>query len=204
MLYYNRSAPETQDDKDLEGLRSKPNNIMIKRLWTPKVLLLTNKLIFLCSWAWIIWCCAPIVGQSDPDALFEVLFYAFGIVYVGVIFAILFLQPFTPAKSFKSYALRNGRTKIAIEEVAKQLHFPLKDVYAQEGLSANSRISKAEVLIWGFPWLKSIAITQLVLEKCNTDDVAAIIVQEIGSWKNNSLKQALTLILVSTENLGLQ
>ena len=104
----------------------------------------------------------------------------------------LILQNCIPPKYFGFVPLREGRTRTAIENSARDLHFPLES----EGLyTCESR----DTIITGWPWGKKrrIAIPEEVFEKCDSEEVVALVAAELGSWKQNSSVQVTSALLVS-------
>lgn len=115
----------------------------------------------------------------------------------GALYAVwvLVVHPLVPPENLGLTCLREGKTRTALEGRAKELDFPLGNLYT----SLSKGASEDDILIYGWPHKRNIVIPESVLEKCNTEDVVALVAAEMGSWKHNPFQQVGTQFLVSLD-----
>lgn len=110
----------------------------------------------------------------------------------------LIVRPLVPARFFNFAPLKAGKTKTAIENLAKELKFPLGNIYR----SPSKHDSETDILISGWSWKRNVAIPEKVLEKCNTEDIVALVAAKIGNRKHNVLHELTVKYLVSETRLN--
>lgn len=99
--------------------------------------------------------------------------------------------PLVPARFFNLSPMREGKSKRALKKLAEDLKFPLGNIYTFKGGEDNN------IKISGAFWRRNIAIPVDILDKCNMEDVVALVALEMGSWKHNPLEQILIFVWVS-------
>ena len=105
---------------------------------------------------------------------------------------ITFLQPFLTARLSGFDPLKAGKIRSEIESLAKDLKFPLGSIYICRRSQAQT-----DALVFGPSWSRNITILDSMLERCNSEDIVALVACEIGSWKHNPVQQAITTTIVS-------
>lgn len=98
------------------------------------------------------------------------------------VFAIL--RPILSQPRSKSLDIMwDGETRDAIHELATTAGFPVKEIYVVEGDLDSVHNG---VKTWGWPRKTYITVHKDVMEQCTTDDITALLAQELGSWKHGN------------------
>ena len=106
--------------------------------------------------------------------------------FVYAIWVIMIL-PFMPARYSVCTPLKTGRTKDALEKLGVKLSFPLNTVFTYP---------EGQIYLTEWPWKRIVVIPEVMLEKCDTEEVVALVAGELGNWKQNSfLKLAMTFLV---------
>lgn len=113
----------------------------------------------------------------------------------GALYAvwILIVHPLVPPGYLNLTSLRSGKTRGALEGLAKDYEFPLGEIYT----SLSSGSSEEDISISGWPRRRNIVIPESVLEKCSTEEVVALVAAEMGNLKHNPFQQVGMKFLVS-------
>lgn len=75
--------------------------------------------------------------------------------------------------------LEPGPLKTGVENLAKRLKFPLKELYVMDG---SKRSAHSNAYFFGLPWKKHIVIYDTLIEKSETEEVVAVLGHELGHW----------------------
>jgi STE24 endopeptidase len=75
--------------------------------------------------------------------------------------------------------LEEGKLKTDVEDLAKKLKFPLKELYVIDG---SKRSAHSNAYFFGLPWKKHIVIYDTLIEKSENDEVVAVLAHELGHW----------------------
>ncbi|KAL9587372.1 MAG: hypothetical protein Q9212_000299 [Teloschistes hypoglaucus] len=116
------------------------------------------------------------IVQRTGDIFFYYLFL-FGIVvqlFAITIYPIAILPLFN-----KLSPLEEGQLKTGVEELAKRLNFPLKELCVIDG---SKRSAHSNAYFYGLPWKKHIVIYDTLIEKSETEEVVAVLSHELGHW----------------------
>lgn len=114
--------------------------------------------------------------QKTGNSFFFYL-WVFGVVvsvFMITIYPIAILPLFN-----KLSPLEEGPLKTGVENLAKRLDFPLKELYVIDG---SKRSAHSNAYFFGLPWKKHIVIYDTLIEKSETDEVVAVLGHELGHW----------------------
>ncbi len=75
--------------------------------------------------------------------------------------------------------LEPGALKTGVENLAKKLSFPLRELYVIDG---SKRSAHSNAYFFGLPWKKHIVIYDTLIEKSDTNEVVAVLAHELGHW----------------------
>jgi len=75
--------------------------------------------------------------------------------------------------------LEEGKLKTDVEDLAKKLKFPLKELYVIDG---SKRSAHSNAYFFGLPWKKHIVIYDTLIEKSENEEVVAVLAHELGHW----------------------
>jgi len=78
--------------------------------------------------------------------------------------------------------LEPGTLKTGVEDLAKKLKFPLKELYVIDG---SKRSAHSNAYFYGLPWKKHIVIYDTLIEKSEPEEVVAVLSHELGHWSLN-------------------
>lgn len=114
--------------------------------------------------------------QKTGNSFFYYLFLFTLAVQISAItiYPILILPLFN-----KLSPLQEGPLKTGVEELAKRLEFPLKELYVIDG---SKRSAHSNAYFYGLPWKKHIVIYDTLIEKSETEEVVAVLSHELGHW----------------------
>ena len=102
------------------------------------------------------------------------LFMVFVQIFGLTIYPIFILPLFN-----KLSPLEEGELKTGVENLAKKLDFPLKDLFVIDG---SKRSAHSNAYFYGLPWKKHIVIYDTLIEGSSTDEVVAVLGHELGHW----------------------
>ena len=107
-------------------------------------------------------------------------FYYLWVFGMGVqLFAITIYPIFILPLFNKLSPLEEGKLKDGVEDLAKRLNFPLKELYVIDG---SKRSAHSNAYFYGLPWKKHIVIYDTLIEKSETEEVVAVLSHELGHW----------------------
>ena len=107
-------------------------------------------------------------------------FYYLFLFGVGVqMFAITVYPIFILPLFNKLSPLEAGDLKTGVEDLARKLNFPLKELYVIDG---SKRSAHSNAYFYGLPWKKHIVIYDTLIEKSETEEVVAVLSHELGHW----------------------
>ncbi|KAK2788478.1 hypothetical protein FQN53_003624 [Emmonsiellopsis sp. PD_33] len=75
--------------------------------------------------------------------------------------------------------LEPGTLKTGVEDLAKKLKFPLKELHVIDG---SKRSAHSNAYFYGLPWKKHIVIYDTLIEKSEPEEVVAVLSHELGHW----------------------
>ncbi|PGH15700.1 hypothetical protein AJ79_02294 [Helicocarpus griseus UAMH5409] len=78
--------------------------------------------------------------------------------------------------------LEPGTLKTGVEDLAKKLKFPLKELHVIDG---SKRSAHSNAYFYGLPWKKHIVIYDTLIEKSEPEEVVAVLGHELGHWSLN-------------------
>lgn len=93
--------------------------------------------------------------------------------------------------------LEDGTLKTRIEDLAKQVRFPLTKLFLVDG---SKRSSHSNAYFTGMPWSKRIVLFDTLLETASEDEILSVIAHEIGHWAQSHL---LKTLIFSQANISL-
>ena len=111
---------------------------------------------------------------------------------VNMLYADVILPLFNKLKP-----LEEGELKIAIDNYASKIGYPIKNIYVIDG---SKRSTKANAFFSGIGPRKTIALYDTLIEKCTTEELLAILAHEIGHYKK---KHILVSMVISLLQMGL-
>ncbi|DAA75274.1 TPA_exp: Uncharacterized protein A8136_2025 [Trichophyton benhamiae CBS 112371] len=116
------------------------------------------------------------IVQTTGNSFFYYL-WMFGIfvqLFAITIYPIAILPLFN-----KLSPLEPGVLKTSVENLAKQLKFPLSELNVIDG---SKRSAHSNAYFFGLPWKKHIVIYDTLIEKSETEEVVAVLSHELGHW----------------------
>jgi STE24 endopeptidase len=123
--------------------------------------------------------------------------YAFVLVVVFQLFMML-IAPVVILPLFNKYVpLEEGELKQAVEKLAAEQKFPLKEVYKMDG---SRRSTKTNAFFIGFGKFRRIALYDTLIAQHPADEMTAILAHEIGHYKKQHI---IKLFLISFAELGI-
>lgn len=93
--------------------------------------------------------------------------------------------------------LEDGTLKTRIEDLAKQVKFPLSKLFLVDG---SKRSSHSNAYFTGMPWSKRIVLFDTLVDTATEDEIVSVIAHEIGHWAKSHLVKTL---LFSQANISL-
>ncbi|KAL3472185.1 peptidase family M48-domain-containing protein [Aspergillus californicus] len=102
------------------------------------------------------------------------LFGVFVQIFAITIYPIAILPLFN-----KLSPLEPGAIKTGVENLAKKLDFPLKELHVIDG---SKRSAHSNAYFYGLPWKKHIVIYDTLIEKSEPEEVVAVLSHELGHW----------------------
>ncbi|RZB49887.1 CAAX prenyl protease 1 -like [Asbolus verrucosus] len=132
---------------------------------------------------------------QSGDKVFVATWLTFCLVvfFVGIIYPMM-----APSKFRTHIALDEGELRSQIEELARQFHFPLKEIYVEEHFKCAPPQS---IYFYGSPQSKSIVLFDSLFPKeegisCSYDEILALLTQEFGRWHHNhGVKYVLAMVI---------
>ena len=107
-------------------------------------------------------------------------FYYLWLFSVGVQVSAITIYPILILPFFNKLSLlEDGPLKTSVEDLAKRLEFPLKELYVIDG---SKRSAHSNAYFYGLPWKKHIVIYDTLIEKSETEEVVAVLSHELGHW----------------------
>lgn len=104
--------------------------------------------------------------------------------FVTQICLILIMPTFIQPLFNKFELLKEGELKDRIEQLAKRLSFPLKEVYVMDG---SKRSSHSNAYFFGLFGSKRIVLYDTFIKQATQDEICAILGHELGHWACNHL-----------------
>jgi STE24 endopeptidase len=118
------------------------------------------------------------------------------LVTTGCILALQYLAPTWIMPLFNRFQpLPPGTLKDALLAYARQVDFPLTDVFVMDG---SRRSSKSNAFFTGFGKHKRIALFDTLLAQLTESELVAVLAHEIGHYKKQHIVQGLGLSIVHT------
>ena len=104
------------------------------------------------------------------------------VILVGILqLAYIILYPIFMLPRAKTLSpLEPGKLKESLEELAKNVGFPLKNIYVVDNVLYDARVA---LQAWGWPRKTYIVIHKSFLEEYQAEDIVALLAQEFGCWK---------------------
>ena len=128
-----------------------------------------------------------IVQKTGNSFFYYLWLFAVGISVFGItIYPIVILPLFN-----KLSPLEEGKLKNGVEDLARRLSFPLKELYVIDG---SKRSAHSNAYFFGLPWKKHIVIYDTLIEKSEPEEVVAVLAHELGHW---SLSHTMKLFGIS-------
>ncbi|KAI9046531.1 hypothetical protein LZ554_009278 [Drepanopeziza brunnea f. sp. 'monogermtubi'] len=116
-----------------------------------------------------------IIQKTGNNFFFYLWVFGAGLqVFMITIYPITILPLFN-----KLSPLPPGDLKAGVEGLAKQLNFPLHELYVIDG---SKRSAHSNAYFFGMPWKKHIVIYDTLIEKSETQEVVAVLAHELGHW----------------------
>ena len=108
--------------------------------------------------------------------MYAFFFFIAFIIIIQVLYPILILPLFT-----KLSPLQDAEVKQGVNDLAHETNFNLKEIYQTDD---SKRSSKQNAFMFGL-FTHKIALADTLLEKCNVDEIKAVVGHEIGHSKHN-------------------
>jgi STE24 endopeptidase len=89
--------------------------------------------------------------------------------------------------------LEEGELRTSIEKYAKQVDFPLTNIFVIDG---SKRSNKANAFFSGLGKKKAIVLYDTLMEDNTVEELTAILAHEVGHYKKNHIKQSMLLGLI--------
>ena len=93
--------------------------------------------------------------------------------------------------------LKEGTLKMKIEDLARELKFPLKKLYVCD---ASKRSSHSNAFFYGFGGNKRIVLFDTLIDQHTEEEIVAIVAHELGHWYHN---HTLKNMAISFLNIGI-
>ncbi|KAI9797032.1 MAG: hypothetical protein M1833_005865 [Piccolia ochrophora] len=116
-----------------------------------------------------------IVQKTGNQFFYYLWLFSVGVQIFGITIYPVVIQPLFNKLS----PLEDGALKKGVEDLAKRLKFPLKDLYVIDG---SKRSAHSNAYFYGLPWKKHIVIYDTLLEKNTPEEVVAVLGHELGHW----------------------
>lgn len=123
--------------------------------------------------------------------------YAWGIVALVTLFFTMFYTSLIVPLFNKLTPLGEGDLRKAIEQYAKQVSFPLKNIFIIDG---SKRSTKANAYFSGIGSRKSIVLFDTLIKDHSIEELVAILAHEVGHYKKKHIMQGL---IISILQMGL-
>jgi len=108
----------------------------------------------------------------------------------------LYLIPNVIQPLFNKFVpLEEGELKKRIEELAKKLSFPLKEIFVMDG---SKRSDHSNAYFFGFWKNKRIVLFDTLLQKVNQDEIIAVLCHELGHWNYSHMLKMLFITEIHT------
>lgn len=91
--------------------------------------------------------------------------------------------------------LEEGELRTAIERYAKQVDFPLTNIFVIDG---SKRSNKANAFFSGLGNKKAIVLYDTLMADNSVEELTAILAHEVGHYKKNHIKQSMLLGILQT------
>lgn len=153
--------------------------------------LLKQKIATLFFWIMACWWFVPRIEEQGHDSFFESMFVGFTSVALLSLIAIIFITPFSNPRN--CVVLEAGKTRAAIENLAKCLQIPLGEIYLWDGTRKGDNM---DILIRGTGWKRNFIIYDKLFEECNTDEILALFTRECGNRRQSMVQHVANLVLV--------
>ncbi|OQY20023.1 MAG: peptidase M48 [Desulfobacteraceae bacterium 4572_35.1] len=108
---------------------------------------------------------------------------------ISLFFTMFYSQLIVPLFN-RQTELEDGELKSAIEDFARKVNFPLKDIYVLDG---SKRSTKANAYFTGLGSKKRIVLFDTLINDLTTPEVVAVLAHEIGHYKKKHTLQALVI-----------
>jgi len=130
-------------------------------------------------------------------------FYYLWLFGAGLQVFMITVYPITILPLFNKLSpLEAGELKTGVENLAKKLNFPLKELYVIDG---SKRSAHSNAYFFGLPWKKHIVIYDTLIEKSETQEVVAVLGHELGHWSLGHTTRLFGISQVSKpQSLGAQ
>ena len=117
---------------------------------------------------------------------------------ISFIFIMMWIYPNFIAPLFNKFVdleQDNKELKVAIDELASSISFPLKKVYVMDG---STRSAHSNAYFYGFGSNKRIVLFDTLLKQLNQKEIVAVMAHELGHWKMKHMPKNLFIIIVKT------
>ncbi|NJM93680.1 MAG: M48 family metallopeptidase [Cytophagales bacterium] len=111
-------------------------------------------------------------------------------VFISLFYTTLILPLFN-----KLSPLPEGELRQAIEEFARQVRFPMANVYVIDG---SKRSAKANAFFSGLGARKKIVLYDTLISSCTTEQLVAVLAHEVGHYKRNHMVRSMTLSVLQS------
>ena len=116
-----------------------------------------------------------IIQTTGTRFFYYLWLFSIGVQLFGITIYPIFILPLFNKLS----PLEPGELKSGVEDLAKKLNFPLKQLYVIDG---SKRSAHSNAYFYGLPWKKHIVIYDTLIEKSETKEVVAVLAHELGHW----------------------
>lgn len=135
-----------------------------------------------------------IIQKTGNDFFYYLWLFGIGVqVFAMTIYPIFILPLFN-----KLSPLEPGNLKTGVEDLAKRLKFPLKELYVIDG---SKRSAHSNAYFYGLPWKKHIVIYDTLIEKSKTEEVVAVLGHELGHWSLSHTTKLFGIAQVSISSM---
>ncbi len=108
--------------------------------------------------------------------------------------AVAYIYPVWIAPLFNKFTpLEDGELKIKIEELAKKIGFPLKEIKVMDG---SKRSKHSNAYFTGFGKNRRIVLFDTLMDKMENEEILSILAHEMGHWKHKHILKQMVLSLI--------
>lgn len=121
------------------------------------------------------------------------------VVAVFILFFSLFYSNLIVPLFNKQTPLKRGELRSAIENVASEMGFSIKDIYVIDG---SKHSTKANAYFTGFGAKKRVVLYDTLIEQLTTEEIVAVLSHELGHYKHrDTIKNTVMSIVMVAVNL---